>query len=422
MWTGRRIRPSSSSPSGVSVDSSGNVYVADTDNGTIRMITPGGTVSTVAGSASASPDNIDGPNPTAVFFDPAQVYPDPATGALFVADSGNGTIRRIVPGTLVAPQITTNPGAQSVPAGQSTLFTVAASGSPALSFQWQQLLSGASTWTNLADGGVYSGSATATLTVSAATVALYGSQYRCLVQNGSGSATSAAATLTVLGPPAIQTTAQAQSVVLGTATTLSVAALGPGTFTYQWLFNGNPIAGATAVSTTVSNFAAANAGTYSVTVTNSYGSATAVVATLSVASARLVNLSASAQSTAGSGVLSAGFIVGGTGSKQVLLRGIGPTLGTAFGFTGVLPDPSLTWFNASSVALATNTVWGGTSALAAAFAASGAFALPANSADSALVETASPGAYSIQVAGASGDSGFALAEIYDLDRSRLRRG
>ena len=404
-----------SGPSGVSVDSAGNVYVADTGNDTIRMITPGGTVSTVAGSASATPDNIDGPDPAAVFFDPAQVFPDPATGVLFVADSGNGTIRRIVPGALVAPQITANPASQSISSGQSAVFAAAASGSPALFYQWQQLLSGAAGWSNLSDGGAYSGSASATLTITGATVALYGSQYRCVVQNSTGSATSGAATLTVLGPPAIQTMAQTQAVVPGGATTLTVAALGPGTLTYQWLFNGNPIAGATAAATTVSNFTAANAGTYSVTVTNSYGSTTAPVATLSLASARLVNLSASAQSTAGSGVLSAGFIVGGTGSKQVLLRGIGPTLGTAFGLSGVLPDPSLTWFNASSVALGSNTIWGGTSALIAAFAQSFAFALPVNSADSALIETASPGAYSIQVAGAKGDSGFALAEIYDLD-------
>jgi len=401
-----------SGPSGVSVDTAGNLYVSDTGNDTIRLITPAGTVSTIGGAVGAA-ENTDGPAPVSRFANPAQVAPDPS-GVLFVADSGNCTIRRIVQGALLAPSILTSAPSVTVNSGQNAVFPITASGSVPLTYQWQQLLSGASTWVNLTDGTSVSGSATATLTIIAPTVALFGSQYQCIVQNNAGSVISAAATLSVLGAPLISGSPVTHAVQNGTLQTLTVAALGPA-LTYQWKFNGVAIAGATSPSYAIASFSAATVGVYSVLVSNSYGSATAIIATLSLASARLVNLSASAISTSGTGVLSAGFIVGGSGSKQILMRGIGPTLATAFGFAGVLPDPTLTWFNSIPASLANNTGWGDTSTLTAAFNSAGAFALPATSTDSALVETAPIGNYSTQVAGASGDSGFALAEIYDLD-------
>jgi sugar lactone lactonase YvrE len=400
-----------SSPSGVAVDAVGNVYVADTGNSTVRLITPSQQVSTLAG-LSLIQENIDGPAPSSRLSTPSQVAVDPS-GVLFVADTGNSTIRRIVQGTLLVPQILTSAPAVTVNVGQSATFPITVNGSVPLSDQWQQLLSGASTWVNLADGPGVSGSASPTLTIIGATVALFGSQYQCIVTNNEGSAISGAATLSVLGAPVISTVPVTRAVQNGTAQTLTVAALGSA-LTYQWKFNGAAIVGATSPSYTIPSFGVGTVGTYSVLVSNSFGSSTATVATLNLASARLVNLSASSNSTAGSGILAAGFIVGGTGSKQVLLRGIGPTL-TAFGLTGALPDPSLTWFNSVATSLANDTGWGGTAALTAAFTASGAFPLSASSADSALIETAPAGGYTIQVAGAKGDSGNALAEIYDLD-------
>jgi len=87
-------------PSGVAVDPGGNVYVADQDNNTIRMITPvAGTtnwvVSTIAGSPFKSGFN-DGTNSAAQFDTPSGVAVD-ANGNLYVADQFNYTIRKIVP-------------------------------------------------------------------------------------------------------------------------------------------------------------------------------------------------------------------------------------------------------------------------------------------------------------------------------------
>src|SRR5436190_3207012 len=82
-------------PQGVAVDSSGNVYVADYGNYTIRMITPAGAVSTLAGLAG-NPGSIDDVGSNARFYQPEGVAVD-AAGFVYVADTANGTIRRISP-------------------------------------------------------------------------------------------------------------------------------------------------------------------------------------------------------------------------------------------------------------------------------------------------------------------------------------
>ena len=78
-------------PTGVATDSAGNVYVADYINHTIRKITPEGVVSTLAGTARAS-GSADGTGPAARFSYPFGVATDSA-GNVYVADSNNHTIR-----------------------------------------------------------------------------------------------------------------------------------------------------------------------------------------------------------------------------------------------------------------------------------------------------------------------------------------
>src|SRR5439155_19664100 len=79
-----------SAPEGLALDSAGVLYVADTENQTIRKITTNGTVSTIAGMPGAYGTN-DGPGSTARFFFPRGVGLDGA-GNLFVADYGNNTV------------------------------------------------------------------------------------------------------------------------------------------------------------------------------------------------------------------------------------------------------------------------------------------------------------------------------------------
>jgi sugar lactone lactonase YvrE len=83
-------------PVSIALDSSGNTYVADVFNNAIRKITPNGTVITWAGRLSYTPGNADGTAGNARFCHPCGVAVD-NTGNVYVADSGNNTIRRITP-------------------------------------------------------------------------------------------------------------------------------------------------------------------------------------------------------------------------------------------------------------------------------------------------------------------------------------
>jgi secreted PhoX family phosphatase len=86
-------------PSGVAVDGRGNLFVADTYNHIIRKITPGGVVTTLAGSAGQQGSN-DGTGSEARFYLPDGVAVD-GKGNVYVADNGNDTIRKITPGGVV---------------------------------------------------------------------------------------------------------------------------------------------------------------------------------------------------------------------------------------------------------------------------------------------------------------------------------
>jgi hypothetical protein len=126
---------------------------------------------------------------------------------------------------------------------------------------------------------------------------------------------------------------------------------------------------------------------------------------------RLVNVSVLKH--LGSGV-TAGFVVGGSTSRRVLIRAVGPTLGNApFNVPDVVADPQLALFSGPTQVSA-NDNWGGTGELTAAFAQVGAFPLPATSRDAALLVTLQPGSYTVQVNGIGGTTGVALVEVYEV--------
>jgi len=126
----------------------------------------------------------------------------------------------------------------------------------------------------------------------------------------------------------------------------------------------------------------------------------------------LANLS-TLQEVSGGKIISAGFVVTGSGSKRILVRAVGPGL-SAFGVSGVLATPTLTLLDASRNTVVSNSGWAGDSTLAAAFNQVGAFSLATGSLDAAAIAVLQPGTYYLQVSG-GGKSGQALAEIYDLD-------
>jgi hypothetical protein len=219
------------------------------------------------------------------------------------------------------------------------------------------------------------------------------------------------------GQPSSQTIASGSTVVF----TFPVSASPPPT--YQWSLDGSPISGATNSTLVINDATSANAGTYDCVATNPSGHVTSSGATLTIATTanpgRLTNLSCRAQVGTGADIMTAGFVVGGAGTsgkQSILVRGTGPTL-SAFGLTGLLGDPKLTLNNTSaspSAVVASNTGWAGAPAIATEAALLGAFSWgTAATPDSALLETLPADNYTAQIAGASGDTGLALVEVYD---------
>jgi hypothetical protein len=127
---------------------------------------------------------------------------------------------------------------------------------------------------------------------------------------------------------------------------------------------------------------------------------------------RLANISARAFVGTGGNVLIAGFVIAGTTSKTVLIRASGPAIASQV--NGTLSDPQIQLYSGQTV-IDANAGWGGNAAIASAASAVGAvtWSNPASK-DSAILITLPPGAYTAIVSGVSGDSGVALAEVYDL--------
>ena len=181
----------------------------------------------------------------------------------------------------VPPSLTTQPSAQSVTAGNSATFTVAATGSSPLTYQWRK------------DGTAIPGATATTFTVASVTAANVGS-YSVIVSNSVSSLTSTAAALTltpVAVAPTITTQPRVESsnvlskppdVPAGSNVSLSVIASGTAPLIYQWRKNDEPIIGATSPTYRLSSASTGDTGTYTVVVTNFVGSVTSTTIALTV--------------------------------------------------------------------------------------------------------------------------------------------
>ncbi len=174
------------------------------------------------------------------------------------------------------PGITTQPASQTVAQGQNATFSVVATGTAPLSYQWRF------------NSANLSGQTSSTLTLNSVTTADTGN-YDVIVSNSNGSVTSVAATLTVSTsgnvPPAITTPPANLTVAQGQNATFSVAATGTAPLTYYWSKGTTLVAGPAGSSFTLTSAQPADAGSYSVTVSNSVGTATSSPATLTVTAA-----------------------------------------------------------------------------------------------------------------------------------------
>ena len=215
--------------SGLAVDSTGNVYVADTYSNTIRRVTAAGVVTTLAGVAGSA-GSADGVGTAARFNQPFGIAVD-STGNIFISDTRNHTIRRS--GNVAAPTINTQPQSTVVARANAT-FTVAASGAPTPAlFTWLRQPAGSTGFTALTADTTYSGVSGATLTVTGVTSAMSGDQFQVVVSNLiSPNATSAAATLTV-GTAPVFTSAASATFQATNAGSFTIAATGTPTPTFS---------------------------------------------------------------------------------------------------------------------------------------------------------------------------------------------
>ena len=207
---------------------------------------------------------------------------------------------------------------------------------------------------------------------------------------------------------------------IGDSLTLTAAvATGPGT-AYQWYFKGAEFCNCETPVLALNNLTAAYAGDYVCVATNAAGSATSAPATLSLGFSGLVNLSARASVGTGANVVIPGITIRGNQPKTLLIRAAGPGL-AVFGVPGTLANPIVSVFDAAGQKILINDNWGEAPdlpALRAASAAQGAFALPENSRDAALLVTLPAGSYTVQVAGVGTGAaalGIAAIEVYEAD-------
>ncbi|MEO7167454.1 MAG: NHL repeat-containing protein [Chthoniobacterales bacterium] len=124
----------------------------------------------------------------------------------------------------------------------------------------------------------------------------------------------------------------------------------------------------------------------------------------------LVNISTRLNILTGENVLDAGFVINGTGSKRVLIRGLGPSLASA-GISGVLADPMIELHSATTNAIiGSNDSWKSDQQIE--IAATGL--APDIDAESALIATLTAGAYTVIESGKNATTGIGLVEVYDL--------
>ena len=164
-------------------------------------------------------------------------------------------------------------------------FSVETASNALLSYQWQ--FDSGSGLTNLTDGGGISGSATSSLTISNVSPGDVGA-YSVIVSNAAGPVTSSNASLTIITghAPVILSGPSNQALLPGATATFTVSAVGDEPLSYFWQMNGTNltdagnISGSATSTLTIQNATVANSGSYSVLITNSFGSVTSTVAAL----------------------------------------------------------------------------------------------------------------------------------------------
>jgi sugar lactone lactonase YvrE len=285
-----------SHPYGVAVDGAMNLYVSDYDNQIIRLISADGVVSTYAGRLSTA-GYRDGPGTNALFDFPTGVALDGATN-LYVADAGNEVIRRIAPGGATTT-LAGSHGLHGSRDGNAALFN----NPQGLAASWGGIVFVADTGNNVIREITPGGEVTTVAALAAFVGSADGVASAARFNNPIGMAVDAFGNVYVAdvennairegipyyGQPLVMSAPVSQTVPAGATAVLAAATAGAAPLQFQWLFDGTNMSGATGAMLTLSNAQTANAGLYSLSVSNNFGAATGMVEVLAVSSAPVID-------------------------------------------------------------------------------------------------------------------------------------
>ena len=241
---------------GLGLDGAGRVYVADAFQGLVKVFSPTGALLAVLGALGDGPGQLRSPCDLAL---------DPY-GRLFVASPNHARVDAF--GLDAYLHFTASPADGTLAAGSNLTLSVFAAGVGPFTFQWHN-------GTNNLDGAT-----NATLALTGLAVGDAG-DYAVTVTGPTGRWSSGAAALAVLTAPALITPPAAQTVAQGSNVEFSVAAAGDA-LTYQWLFDGAPLAGATNATFAIPGAQPGDRGDYAVRVANAVGEVLGGPATLVV--------------------------------------------------------------------------------------------------------------------------------------------
>jgi hypothetical protein len=347
-------------PRGLTVDQFGNVFVADTDNSTIRKITSAGVVTTLAGAVHAQFDT-DGTGSVARFAMPIGITVD-SGGTLYVADTGNWTIRKGVD----APRPLNISTRMKVLTGDNVLIAGFIITGPANSTK-QVMIRGLGP--SLAQGGVPN-------PIADPLLELHGPNDFVITNDSWGDGPNASSI-----PNGFQPNDPREAVIIAA---LSVGA--DGYSNYSVILKGSK-------------------GETGVGLVEAYD--------LTAGANQLANISTRGFIDTGDNVMIAGFIIGGTeGGTKVLIRGIGPSLPLG----GTLADPTLELHDSQGAKIRSNDNWKVDDATGQS--QEDAIRLttipPSNDLESAVLDTFPPGVYTAILAGHKGGTGVGLVEVYNL--------
>ncbi len=213
---------------------------------------------------------VNGYGPYAGLLDEVSIYNHALTATDIAAIYNAGSAGKCGQSSPSAPLIVGQPASQTNLIGTTAIFNIDVLGSSPLSLQWTF------------NGTNLTGATGATLTLTNVQVSQAGN-YSVLVTNLYGATNSATAVLTVNAlPPTITLQPTNQTVLAGTNVTFVSGAAGSAPLKLQWTFNGSNRTGATNATLTLTNVQLANAGSYSLLVTNLYGATNSATAALTV--------------------------------------------------------------------------------------------------------------------------------------------